>query len=141
LLRVSSEFLRGLCLRESMPGLRRMVQKKHSSWVGACPGDDESAGVNYTHQSPRGNRHMRPLLNQSANAAARTKGSIFEIVYRRSVLRLGPSTVSADLVDPAPRSPLPGMRPSGHQTIETKAHCQNDPATSKPRIPDRTTTP
>jgi hypothetical protein len=59
-----------------------------SSWVGACPGDDESAGVNYSHRSPKGNRHMR-LLNQAANAAARTKGSIFEIVYRRSVPRLG----------------------------------------------------
>jgi transposase len=63
--------------------------KQLSSWVGACPGDDESAGVNYSHRSPKGNRHMRRLLNQSANAAARTKGSIFEIVYRRSVPRLG----------------------------------------------------
>jgi transposase len=60
-----------------------------SSWVGACPGDEESAGVNYSHRSPKGNRHMRRLLNQSANAVARTKGSIFEIVYRRSVPRLG----------------------------------------------------
>src|SRR5499427_6584080 len=59
------------------------------SWVGACPGDEESAGVNYSHRSPQGNRHMRRLLNQSANAAARSKGSIFEIVYRRSVPRLG----------------------------------------------------
>jgi len=64
-------------------------QKCLSSWVGACPGDDESAGVNYSHRSPKGNRHMRRLLNQAANAAARTKGSIFEIVYRRSVIRLG----------------------------------------------------
>jgi transposase len=32
---------------------------------------------------------MRRVLNQAANAAARTKGSIFEIVYRRSVPRLG----------------------------------------------------
>jgi transposase len=64
-------------------------QKCLSSWVGACPGDDESAGVNYSHRSPKGNRHMRRLLNQAANAAARTKGSIFEIVYRRSVPRLG----------------------------------------------------
>jgi transposase len=60
-----------------------------SSWVGACPGDDESAGVNYSHRSPKGNRHMRRLLNQAANAAARTKGSIFEIVYHRYVPRLG----------------------------------------------------
>jgi transposase len=33
-----------------------------SSWVGACPGDEESAGVNYSHRSPKGNRHMRRLL-------------------------------------------------------------------------------
>src|SRR5690348_13921555 len=64
-------------------------QKCLSSWVGACPGDDETAGVNYSHRSPKGNRHMRRLLNQAANAAARTNGSIFEIVYRRSVSRLG----------------------------------------------------
>jgi len=60
-----------------------------SSWVGACPGDDETAGVSRSHRSPKGNRHMRRVLNQTANAAARTKGSIFEIVYRRSVPRLG----------------------------------------------------
>ena len=64
-------------------------EKCLSSWVGACPGDDESAGVNYSHRSPKGNRHMRRVLNQTANAAARTKGSIFNIVYRRSVPRLG----------------------------------------------------
>jgi len=44
--------------------------------------------VNYSHRSPKGNRHMRRILNQTANAAVRTKGSIFEIVYRRSVPRL-----------------------------------------------------
>jgi hypothetical protein len=32
---------------------------------------------------------MRRLLNQAANAAVKVKGSIFEIVYRRSVPRLG----------------------------------------------------
>jgi transposase len=63
--------------------------KQLSSWVGACPGDEESAGVNYSHRSPQGNRHMRRLLNQAANAAVKAKGSIFEIVYRRMVPRLG----------------------------------------------------
>ena len=63
--------------------------KQLSSWVGACPGDEESAGVNYNHKSPKGNRHMRRVLNQTANAAVKTKGSIFEIVYRRTVSRLG----------------------------------------------------
>jgi transposase len=60
-----------------------------SSWVGACPGDDESAGVNYSHRSPQGNRHMRRVLNQCANAAVKAKGTIFDIVYRRTVPRLG----------------------------------------------------
>jgi len=32
---------------------------------------------------------MRRILNQAANAAVKTKGSIFEIVYRRTVPRLG----------------------------------------------------
>jgi transposase len=49
-------------------------EKQLSSWVGACPGDDESAGVNYSHRSPKGNRPMRRILNQAANAAVKTKG-------------------------------------------------------------------
>jgi len=63
--------------------------KQLSSWVGACPGDEESAGVSKSHRSPKGNRHMRRILNQAANAAAKSKGTIFEIVYRRLVSRLG----------------------------------------------------
>ncbi len=63
--------------------------KKLASWVGVCPGEEESAGVNYSHRSPQGNRQMRRLLNQCANAAVKAKGSIFEIVYRRLVPRLG----------------------------------------------------
>jgi transposase len=59
------------------------------SWVGACPRDEESAGESKSHRSPKGNRHMRRILNQSANAAVKTKGSIFEIVCRRLVPRLG----------------------------------------------------
>jgi transposase len=59
------------------------------SWVGACPGEEESAGVNRSKRSPKGNRQMRRILNQAANAAVKHKGSIFEIVYRRFVLRLG----------------------------------------------------
>jgi transposase len=63
---------------------------KHlASWVGACPGDEMSAGVSKSHRTPKGNRPMRRILNQSANAAVKLKGSIFEILYHRLVLRLG----------------------------------------------------
>ena len=63
---------------------------KHlSSWVGACPGSEESAEGNNSGRSPHGNRHMRRILNQAANSAVKIKGSIFEILYRRHVPRLG----------------------------------------------------
>jgi transposase len=64
-------------------------EKGLSSWVGVCPGDEESAGVNYGHRSPKGNRQMRRILNQAANAAVKHKGSIFDIAYRRQVPRMG----------------------------------------------------
>ena len=63
--------------------------KQMASWVGVCPGAEESAGVSYSRRSPKGNRQMRRLLSQAANAAVKTKGSIFELVYRRLVPRLG----------------------------------------------------
>jgi len=62
---------------------------KLSSWVGACPGKEESAGVNRSRRSPKGNRQMRRILNQAANAAVKRKGSIFEPLYRRLVSRMG----------------------------------------------------
>jgi transposase len=69
---------------DTFPSAKNLV-----SWVGACPGQEESAGVNRSKRSPKGNRQMRRILNQAANAAAKQKGSIFEIIYRRLVLRLG----------------------------------------------------
>jgi transposase len=63
--------------------------KELSSWVGVCPGENVSAEVSTSNRSPKGNRTMRRLLNQSANAAVRMKGSIFELIYRRMVPRMG----------------------------------------------------
>ena len=60
-----------------------------SSWVGACPGKEESARVSRSQHSPKGNRQMRRVLNQASNAVVKRKGSIFEILYRRLVPRLG----------------------------------------------------
>jgi len=53
--------------------------------MGACPGSEESAGKNYLHRCPKGNRQMRRVLNQAANAPVKAKGTIFAIIYRRLV--------------------------------------------------------
>jgi transposase len=60
-----------------------------SSWVGVCPGREESAGESKSNRSPKGNRPMRRLLNQCAWAAVKTKDSYFQHLYRRLVARLG----------------------------------------------------
>ena len=60
-----------------------------SSWVGVCPGEEVSAGVNHNCGSPKGNRHMRRILSQSANAVVKHKGSVFAVLYRRYVVRFG----------------------------------------------------
>jgi transposase len=64
-------------------------EKHLASWVGVCPGQEESAGISVSNRSPKGNRFMRRLLNQAANAAVKVKGSIFEITFRRMLPRLG----------------------------------------------------
>ncbi len=64
-------------------------EKKLSSWVGACPGEEESAGESQSTRSPKGNRPMRRLLNQAAQAAVKVKGSIFQVTFQRLLPRLG----------------------------------------------------
>jgi transposase len=60
-----------------------------ASWVGCSPGREESAEVSKSNRSPKGNRQMRRILNQAANAAVKAKGSVFQDLYRRLVPRLG----------------------------------------------------
>jgi len=57
--------------------------KGTSSWVAVCPGSNETAGEAHSTTSPKGNRNMRRLLNQAAQAAVKAEGSIFEITFRK----------------------------------------------------------
>jgi len=61
-----------------------------ASWVGVCPGQQESAGQSYSRRSAKGNWQMRRLLSQAAHAASHAKGSFFESLYRRLAPRIGP---------------------------------------------------
>jgi transposase len=60
-----------------------------TSWVGTCPGKEESAEENSSSRSAKGNKYMRRVLNQAAHAAARSKGTHFQAVFRRLLPRLG----------------------------------------------------
>jgi transposase len=60
-----------------------------TSWVGTCPGKEESAEKNSSSRSAKGNKYMRRVLNQAAHAAARSKGTHFQAVFRRLLPRLG----------------------------------------------------
>jgi transposase len=60
-----------------------------ASWVGVCPGRQESAGESGSDRSAKGNRSMRRLLDQLAHAAVRKEGTQMQIVFRRLSSRMG----------------------------------------------------
>jgi transposase len=59
------------------------------SWVGVCPGLNESAGENHSGRCAKGNRYIRAVLCQVAQAAVRTKDCHLQVVFRKLVVRLG----------------------------------------------------
>jgi transposase len=60
-----------------------------ASWVGTCPGKEQSAEKNQSSRSAKGNRDLRRILNQVAQAAVKKQGSHFQVVFRRFLPRLG----------------------------------------------------
>jgi transposase len=60
-----------------------------ASWVGACPGKQESAEQNHCSRSAKGNKYLCRVLTESAQAAVKTKGSHLQAVFRHLLPRLG----------------------------------------------------
>jgi transposase len=60
-----------------------------ASWAGLCPGRQESAESNSSSRTPKGNKFLRRILTQAAQAAVKKKGSHFQMVFRRWMPRLG----------------------------------------------------
>lgn len=54
-----------------------------ASWMGVCPGTQESAGENHSGRCAKGNRYIRRVLCQVAHAAVHTRGSYFESLFRK----------------------------------------------------------
>jgi transposase len=59
-----------------------------TSWAGVCPGSNQSAEQNHSSRSAKGNRFVRRILTQAAQAAVKTKGSYFQSLFRRLLPRL-----------------------------------------------------
>ena len=72
------------------------------SWVGTCPGSEESAEQNHSSRSPKGNRFVRGILTQAAQAAVKKKGCHFQSVFAACCpdsatrVRSGPSRTAWD---------------------------------------------
>jgi transposase len=76
-------------LAEIGPGATAFaLAERLASWVGVCPGSQESAGVCYSRRSAKGNRYLRRLLCQIAWAAIHTKDSFFAGLFARLLPRL-----------------------------------------------------
>ena len=58
-----------------------------ASWAGVCPGNNESAGKRRSGRNTGGNRWLREILVECANAAARSKDTFLRARYDRLVRR------------------------------------------------------
>lgn len=59
-----------------------------ASWVGICPGNNESAGKRKSGRARKGNLYVRRLLCEFAHAASRTQ-SVFKSKFQALVVRRG----------------------------------------------------
>lgn len=70
--------------------MRRFPTSKHlASWAGLCPGNTLSAGKPGTGKTRQGDKWLRALLCEAAQAAARPKGTYLRAQYHRLVTQRG----------------------------------------------------
>lgn len=60
-----------------------------ASWIGVCPGQNESAGVSKSGRTRSGNTALKRLLGVAALAAIRNKESYLAVYFRRIAARRG----------------------------------------------------
>ncbi|MET9914178.1 IS110 family transposase [Streptomyces sp. NPDC006476] len=95
-----------LDLLDSLPGIGRMAAEiilaetggdmnqfptagHLASWIGVCPGQNESAGVSKSGTTRPGNSNLKRLLGVAAMAAIRNKDTYLAAYFRRISARRG----------------------------------------------------
>jgi transposase len=99
-------FLRAITLLDSIPGVNQQgaellvaewgidmerfgTAPRLAAWSGIAPGNNESAGIQRSGTTRKGNRALRTGLVQMAHAAAHTKGTYLSALYHRLAARRG----------------------------------------------------
>ena len=121
--------------------------KQLASWMGACPGNEESAGVEL--QSPLPQRQSTDAPRAESGRQRRGEGEGDDLRDRVSPARPAPRTrashrchrppaLSSDLEDSARGHSVRGTRPRRQRGGEEGAGAQDDPRTAKSRLSRRT---
>lgn len=99
-------FLRAITLLDSIPGVHQQgaellvaewgidmerfgTAPRLAAWSGIAPGNNESAGIQRSSTTRKGNRALRTGLVQMAHAAAHTKDTYLAALYHRLAARRG----------------------------------------------------
>jgi transposase len=84
------KFIPQIIIAEVGVDLSSFPSDKHfASWIGVCPGKNESAGKNKSGKTTKGNRWLKDALTEAAWAASHTKDTYLSALYHKLVPRLG----------------------------------------------------
>ena len=84
-------------LAEMGTQMDRFPTHRHlASWVGICPGNDESAGKRYSGKTRKGSPWLRQTLLETAHGAAHTKNTYLAAQYCRLTARRGKKRLNPD---------------------------------------------